>query len=54
MKAATANQYFAAGSGFPDFMVFSLDMLQDGLEGIKCAGFYNNHWKIDPNNSIIK
>ncbi len=30
MKATEANQYFAAASGFPDFMVFSLEMLEKG------------------------
>ena len=54
MKATEANQYFASGSGFPDFMVFSVDMLAEGIDGIRCTGFYNNQWKIDRSNSIIK
>lgn len=53
MKATEANQYFAAGSGFPDFMVFSLEMLNKGAEGIKGAGFYTNDWKIDEENSAF-
>jgi len=53
MKAIEPNQYFAAASGFPDFMVFSLDMLKDGASGIKCAGFYTNEWKIDMSNSTF-
>lgn len=46
MNAATANQYFAGASGFPDYMIFSLDMLKDGATGIVDAGFYSNSWKI--------
>ena len=46
MKAAMANQYFAGASGFPDFMIFSLDMLHAGADGIKMAGFFDNDWKI--------
>lgn len=53
MRAAEANQYFAGGSGFPDFFVFSVDMLKNGLGGIKCAGFYANDWQIDPQNSAF-
>ncbi len=47
MKAAYANQYFAGGSGFPDFMIFSIDMLKDGSSAVKLAGFFNNQWKLD-------
>ncbi|RXF69720.1 alpha/beta hydrolase-fold protein [Arcticibacter tournemirensis] len=46
MKAADANQYFAGASGFPDFMIFGLDMLQSGSSAVKCTGFYDNDWKI--------
>lgn len=44
MNVTDPNQYFAAGSGFPDYMVFSTDMLRDGSKGVKAAGFYNNSW----------
>ena len=46
MNAALANQYFAGASGFPDFMIFSLDMLQTGANAIKMAGFFDNEWKM--------
>lgn len=51
MKAANANQYFAGASGFPDFMVYGLDMLIKGAEGVKFTGFYNYEWKLDDTNS---
>jgi predicted esterase len=44
MKSADANQYFAAGSGFPDYLIFSSEMLSQGAKGIKAAGFFNNQW----------
>ncbi|QQT27819.1 prolyl oligopeptidase family serine peptidase [Sphingobacterium spiritivorum] len=49
MRAATANQYFAGASGFPDYMFFKLAMLKDGVEGIVDAGFYSNEWNVKSN-----
>jgi pimeloyl-ACP methyl ester carboxylesterase len=51
MKATDANQYFAAGSGFPDYLIFSTEMLKEGAKGIKAAGFFRNDWSIQPANS---
>lgn len=50
MQAASANQYFAGASGFPDFMIFGLDMLHTGAGGLKMAGFYDHEWKLDEKN----
>jgi len=50
MKAALPNQYFAGGSGFPDFMIFGVDMLKGGTDGVKAAGFFTNNWQLDFNN----
>lgn len=47
MRTADPNQYFAAGSGFPDYLIFSASMLKDGASGIKAAGFFNNEWRLD-------
>jgi poly(3-hydroxybutyrate) depolymerase len=46
MRAADANQYFAGASGFPDFMIYRLDMLQTGVKGVKMAGFFDMKWKL--------
>jgi len=51
MKAAYANQYFAGGSGFPDFMIFSSELPKEGSKGIKLAGFYDNKWQFDEKNT---
>ncbi|MCU7548784.1 alpha/beta hydrolase-fold protein [Chitinophagaceae bacterium LB-8] len=52
MNAATGNQYFAGGSGFPDFMVFSLGMLRTGGNEVKLAGFFDNAWKLSESEMI--
>jgi poly(3-hydroxybutyrate) depolymerase len=48
MNGANANQYFAGASGFPDFMIYSLEMLQSGPGQVKMAGFYDHNWKLTP------
>ncbi|WP_204743321.1 carboxylesterase family protein [Pseudocnuella soli] len=53
MNAANANQYFAGASGFPDFMIFSLDMVQQGAAGLKSAGFFDHNWKLDESNMVL-
>ena len=47
MKAAYANQYFTGGSGFPDFILFTTQMVREGVPGILKAGFYNNQWQLE-------
>ncbi|RRB07704.1 carboxylesterase family protein [Larkinella rosea] len=54
LKAADANQYFAAGSGFPDFMIFSLDMAKEGIKGVRQAGFFDNNWKLESSEMVGK
>jgi hypothetical protein len=53
MSATNANQYFAGASGFPDFMVFRLDMLQSGVNEMKLAGFFDNNWRLASDNFIL-
>ncbi|MDX2070354.1 MAG: alpha/beta hydrolase-fold protein [Haliscomenobacter sp.] len=45
MKAAWANQYFAAGSGFPDYLIFTADLPKDGAKAIKATGFFDQNWQ---------
>lgn len=47
MNGANANQYFAGASGFPDFMVYRLRMLQEGSPGIRLAGFFDHNWQLN-------
>lgn len=53
MSAANANQYFAGASGFPDFMIFRLDMIQSGANEIKMAGFFDNNWQLSADNFVL-
>lgn len=53
MRAASANQYFAGASGFPDFMIFGLDMVRDGSRGIRMAGFFTNTWTLTPEQYVV-
>jgi predicted peptidase len=46
-QAANANQYFSGGSGFPDLMIFSSDMLKNGVKEVKMAGFFGNDWSVE-------
>lgn len=48
MNASNANQYFAGASGFPDFMIFRLKMLEAGPAEVKMAGYYDNSWQLSP------
>ncbi|MET0242803.1 MAG: alpha/beta hydrolase-fold protein [Flavitalea sp.] len=48
MNAANANQYFAGASGFPDYMIYSLEMLHKGTSELKAVGFFNNEWGLPP------
>ncbi|WP_290793946.1 alpha/beta hydrolase-fold protein [Flavihumibacter sp. UBA7668] len=45
-QAAYANQYFAGASGFPDYMIFSFDMLKEGAKHLKLTGFFDLDWKL--------
>jgi pimeloyl-ACP methyl ester carboxylesterase len=53
MEAADANQYFAGASGFPDFMIFDMSMLQSAGGGVRFAGFFDNDWKLSPKESEV-
>jgi predicted esterase len=54
MKAAFANQYFAGGSGFPDFMIFNSDMLKGDEKAIKLTGFFDHRWKLSPAEYVLQ
>ncbi|AOM80153.1 prolyl oligopeptidase family serine peptidase [Pedobacter steynii] len=47
MRAAESCQYFHHQAQFPDFMVFNLDFLVNGLRGVKLAGFFGNDWSLE-------
>lgn len=54
MKSAVANQYFAGGSGFPDFFMFKSSMLKNGENSVIGAGFFDNNWELDSGNAVFQ
>lgn len=46
MRATSANNYISGITGFPDIMIFSADMLREGLDGMKAAGYFDNDWSL--------
>lgn len=53
-QAANANQYFSGGSGFPDLMIFSAEMLKTGISEVKMSGFFGNDWSVDKGEFVIQ
>src|SRR5690606_10370372 len=47
MKAAYANHYLVNGTTFPDFTLFSGSVLLQGIDAVKCAGFFGHDWSIE-------
>ncbi|MGL4852556.1 MAG: prolyl oligopeptidase family serine peptidase [Phocaeicola sp.] len=45
-KAVYPNDYLTGFTGYPDLMIFSVDVLKDGINGVKCAGFFGNDWSV--------
>lgn len=46
MKACFANQYFIAGSAFPDLMIFNSSILSKGQEAIHLIGYFGRDWSV--------
>ena len=47
MKAAYANHYLVNGTTFPDVVLFNSDLLLNGFDAVKHAGFFGNDWSIE-------
>jgi pimeloyl-ACP methyl ester carboxylesterase len=47
MKATYPNDYFSGITGFPDLMIFDVDWLKEGVDGIKVSGFFGNDWSVE-------
>ncbi len=52
MRAADANQYFAGGSGFPDFIIHGADITRKGAESLLATGFYDQRWQLGTDHVI--
>ena len=47
IRAAYPNQYFIAGSSFPDLTVFRMPVTDEEYKAIECAGFFGNDWTVE-------
>lgn len=47
MKATYANDYFSGITGFPDLLIFGIDWVKDGLDGVKISGFFGHDWSVE-------
>jgi pimeloyl-ACP methyl ester carboxylesterase len=47
MKATYANLYLENGTTFPDVIVVNSSVINEGLAGIECAGFFGNDWSVE-------
>jgi predicted peptidase len=47
MKGLYPNDYFSGITGFPDLLIFTVDWLKEGLDGVKVSGFFGNDWSIE-------
>jgi len=46
MRASLQARYFVSGVACPDYAVFGLDVLSEGMSGILKAGYFDNEWKL--------
>ncbi|MEG2494336.1 MAG: prolyl oligopeptidase family serine peptidase [Mucinivorans sp.] len=47
-RATWANNYISGITGMPEYMIFGVDMLRDGLKSVRKAGFFDNDWRVSP------
>lgn len=54
MRLTDRLPYFLAGCEYPDWVVFKPNVLTDGPAGATAAGFFDNQWRVDPQQSAFK
>ena len=47
MKATYPNDYFSGITGFPDLLIFDVDWLKEGINGVRISGFFGNDWSVE-------
>jgi len=47
MKLTDRLNYFLSGVEYPDCTVIGPEMLQEGVKGVRAAGFFGNDWSVD-------
>jgi poly(3-hydroxybutyrate) depolymerase len=54
MRLSDRMSYFTSGSAFPDVLVTSSKMLEQGLPGILAAGFFGNDWSVEKGDIAVR
>ncbi|MBE0662250.1 MAG: prolyl oligopeptidase family serine peptidase [Bacteroidales bacterium] len=47
MKALYPNDYFSGITGFPDLMIFDVDLIKESLGSVIVSGFFGNDWSVE-------
>lgn len=47
MKATYPNDYISGITGYPDLLIFNVDILKDGIRGVEVSGFFGNDWSVE-------
>ncbi len=48
MRLTHQLPYFVSGVAYPDWTVIGAEMLEEGSDGVRAAGFFGNDWSLDP------
>jgi hypothetical protein len=54
MRLTEQLPYFVAGVHYPDLTVFGPEMLEEGVQGIRAAGFFGNDWSIEEGDIVVR
>lgn len=54
MRLTDRLPYFLSACEYPDWTVFKPNVLLDGPAGVTAAGFFDNQWRMDPQQSAFK
>lgn len=54
MRLTEQLPYFVSGIHYPDFTVFSPDMLLEGETGIRAAGFFGTDWSVKDGEFVLR
>ena len=46
--------YFVSGVAYPDWVVIGADMLADGVDGVRAAGFFGEDWGLSERDSASR
>ncbi len=53
MKATYSNDYFSGITGFPDLLIFDVDWIRDGPDGLLISGFFGNDWGVRSGDFVV-